>query len=84
MGERRFGEHVVGEAMCEPGHRVRGQRGDHEQLGVLQVRVGILPARLPGEGVERLGGDEPLGAAVGSGSTSWPAVTSRRISSHAL
>ena len=63
VGERRLREHVVGEAVRETGHRVRGQRGDHEQLGALQVRVGILGLRGPREGVERLGGDEPLGTA---------------------
>ena len=42
VGERRLGEHVVGETVRETGHRVRGQRGDHEQLGALQVRVRIL------------------------------------------
>ena len=60
MGEHRLGQDVVGEPVGEPGHRVRGQRRDHHQVRVLQVRVGIRGRRPARERVERLGRDEPL------------------------
>ena len=39
--EDRLGEHVVREPVREPGHRVRRERGDHDQVGALQVRIRI-------------------------------------------
>ena len=63
MRERRLGEDVVGEAVRELGERVRRQRRDHEQVGALQVRVGIGALALAREREERLGADEALGAA---------------------
>ena len=71
--ERRLGQDVVGEPVRELGERVRGQRRDHEQVGALEMRVGIGASALAGEREERLGADEALGAGVGSGMTSWPA-----------
>ena len=64
VGEDRLGQHVVGEPVGEPRHRVRRQRRDDDQVGALQVRDTDPPARgAAGERVERLGGDESLGAA---------------------
>ena len=60
MGEDGLGQDVVGEPVGEPGHRVRGQGRDHDQVGALQVRVGIGGRRPARERVERLGRDEPL------------------------
>ena len=62
MRERRLGEHVVGEPVREPRHRVRGQRGDDEQVGTAEMRIRIGPRSFLRERVERLGGDEALGA----------------------
>ena len=61
MSERRLGEDVVGEPVRELGHRVRGQRRDHEQVRPGQVRVEILVRRPACERVERLTADEAVG-----------------------
>ena len=82
--ERGLGEDVVREPVREPRERVRRQRRDDEEIGALEVRVRAF-GRLAGERVERLRGDEALGAAaVTTGSTSCPARTSSRTSVHAL
>ena len=60
MGERRLGEHVVREPVRELGHRVRGQRRDHEQVGARQVRVEIFLRRPACERGERLTADEAV------------------------
>ena len=63
MRERGLGERVVGEAVGEPRHRVRRQRRDDEQVGALEVRIRVGGRGRARERVERLGGDEALGAA---------------------
>jgi hypothetical protein len=83
VGERRLGQKVVRKTVGEPRERVRRERRDDEQVGVLEVRVGVGRLRLPGERPERLGRDEALGA-VTIGVTSCPARTSWRTSSQAL
>ena len=62
VGERRLGEHVVGEPVRELRERVRRQRRDHERVGARQVRIEIVRRRPARERVEGLGGDEALGA----------------------
>ena len=62
--ERGLGEDVVGEPVGELGERVRRQRRDHEQVGALEVRVGVVVGRVGARGGEGLGGDEALGAAA--------------------
>ena len=42
MRERRLRQEVVGDAVCELRERVRGARGDHEQVGAGQVRIDVL------------------------------------------
>ena len=44
MGERRLGEHVVGDPTRELGERVRGARRDDQQVGARQMRIRILAA----------------------------------------
>ena len=61
--EHGLGEHVVGQPVGEPRHRVRRQRRDDEQIGALEMRIRIGGSRRARERVERLGGDEPLGPA---------------------
>ena len=69
--ERRLGENVVGEPVRELRERVRGQRRDHEQVGALEVRVGIGARGLAREREERLGRERiARRPCVGSGSTS--------------
>ena len=63
VGERSLGEHVVGEPIGELGHRVRRQRGDHEQVGARQVRIQVFLRRPPGKCGEGLPPHEPVGAA---------------------
>jgi hypothetical protein len=60
--ERSLGEDVVGEAVRELRHRVRGEGRDHEQVGPLEVRVGIGRGRFARQREEGLGADELLGA----------------------
>jgi hypothetical protein len=62
MCERRFGQHVVGEAVRQLCQRVRRQRRDHEQVGARQVDVQILRRRTPREREERFAADEAVGA----------------------
>ncbi len=59
--ERRLGENVVGEPVRELRQRVRRERGDHEQVGALEVRVGIGARRLACEREERLRPDKAVG-----------------------
>jgi hypothetical protein len=58
--ERGLGEDRIGKTVRELGQRVRGQRRDHEQVGVLEVRIRVLADRAARERRERLGGDEAL------------------------
>ena len=60
MRERRLGKNVVGEPVRELRERVRGQRRDHEQVGALEVRVGVGGLRLAREREERLLADEAV------------------------
>ena len=53
-GEHRLREHAVGEAVRELRERVRGQRRDHEQIGLDEVRIEIARHLLPRERLERL------------------------------
>ena len=62
VGERRLGEHVVGEPVGELRERVRRARRDDEQVGARQVLVEIVAGGPAGERGEGLGADEPLGA----------------------
>ena len=62
MGERRLGEHVVGDPVRELRQRVRRAGRDDEQIGTRQVRVDILRWRSPREREEGLLGHEALGA----------------------
>ena len=61
--ERGLGEEVVREPVREPRERVRRERRDDEQVGVLEVRVRVGRRMLARERPERLGRDEPLGPA---------------------
>ena len=60
--ESGLGEEVVGEPVRQPRERVRRQRRDDEQVGVLEMRVRVVALRLASEREEGLGRDEPLGA----------------------
>jgi len=60
MGERRLGKDVIREAVRELGHRVRGQRRDHEQVGAGEVRVEVFLGRPASERRERLTPDEAV------------------------
>ena len=82
--ERELGEHVVREPVRELRERVRRERRDHEQVGLDQVRVELARLLAAGERLEGARGDEALCLRVRTGVTSWPALTSRRVSSHAL
>jgi hypothetical protein len=66
-GRLGLGEQVVGQAVGEPGERVRGERRDDQQIGPLQVRVRIGAALPPREREQRVGADEPLRAARDDG-----------------
>ena len=59
--ERRLGENVVGEPVRQLRQRVCGQRRDHEQVGALEVRIGIGARGLAREREERLGPNESVG-----------------------
>ena len=54
VGERRLGEHVVGDPVRELRERVRRARRDHEQVGARQMRVEILAGGPSSEREERL------------------------------
>ena len=84
VGERGFGEEVVGDAVGELRERVRGARRDDEQVGPGQVQIEVLVRRAARESLEGLGADEALRAGRDERDTSWPALTSRRVSSQAL
>ena len=84
VGERRLGEHVVGDPACELGERVRRARRDHQEVGAREMRIRGPHRRPAGQREERLGAHEALGAGCDEGTTSWPAFTSSRVSSHAL
>ena len=60
MGKRGLGEEVVREPVGEARHRVRGQRRDHERVGVGQVRIRVGGRLLPRKRPERPRGDELL------------------------
>ena len=60
-GEHRLREHAVGEAVRELGERVRGQRRNHQQVSLDEVRVEIARHLAPRERLERLRRDERLG-----------------------
>ena len=60
-GERRLGEDVVGQAVRELRQRVRGERRDHEQVRVGEMRVEVARRLLARERLERVGRDEALG-----------------------
>ena len=60
MGERRLGEHVVGEALRELGQGVCRARCDDEQIGAGEVRVEVSRRRPARQREERLLRDEPL------------------------
>ncbi len=62
MRESALRQQIVSQAVRELRERVRSERRDDEQVGVVQVRVGVLALRLPGEREERLRGYEALGA----------------------
>ncbi len=61
VSERRLGENVVGEPVRQLRQRVCGQRRDHEQIGALEVRIGIGARGLAREREERLGPNESVG-----------------------
>ena len=67
MGERGLGQEVVREPVCQPCHRVRGQRRDARTSASVEVRIGVGGRLLPRERPERLGRDELLGAACDDG-----------------
>ena len=85
VGERSLGEQVVGDPLRELRERVRGARGDDEQVGARQVEVEILvrPAGARAPGTSRRARTAPRRASR-AGSPRGPALTSRRVSSHAL
>ena len=58
--ERGFRQHVVSQAVREPRKRVRGQRGDNEDVPAPEMRVRIVGRSGSSKRVEGLGGDEPL------------------------
>ena len=60
-GERELREHVVRQPVRQLRERVRGQRRDHQQVGVDQVRVELVRLLAPGERLERPRRDEALG-----------------------
>ena len=60
-GERELREHVVRQPVRELRERVRGQRRDHQQVGVDQVRVELARLLAPGERLEGPRRDEALG-----------------------
>ncbi len=62
MGERRFGEEVVGDPVGELRQRVRRARRDDQQVGLRQVRIEILGGRPARQRQERPLGDELLRA----------------------
>ena len=83
------------QAVRELGHEVGGRRRDEDQLAVarqLDVRHGVVDARVPQVGPHRLSGQrlhrrgvmKRVAASVIATRTSAPAFTSRRASSAAL
>jgi hypothetical protein len=59
-GERRLGEHVVGQAVRQLGERVRRERRDHQQVGLDQVGVELARRLVPRQRLEGLRRDEAL------------------------
>ena len=57
---------------------------DHEQVGAGQVRIDVVAPAVAVRARGSLLGHEALCPGVTSGTTSWPALTSRRVTSHAL
>ena len=70
MGEGSLGEDVVSEPVRQLGHRVRGQRRDHEQVGLLEVGYGSVLGGVRASASNVWARTKRSAPRVGSGSTS--------------